>query len=285
MLGAVFCFTSMDALAKAISLRSSPVMALWARYAGQGIIVLILVAPRLRTVARSNFPGLQLVRSVLLLCATGCFFVGLGYLEIAEATAIMDINPMIITLGAAVFLGEKLGPRRIIAIVIAMIGAMIVIRPGSGVMSWAALFPLGSAIFYSTFSLITRHVGNREDPWTSLLYGALFGSIVMTGIVLVSWQTPDLTTMVLMAAIACVGTLAQLLFIRAFTAGEAAMLAPFGYVGLIFATFWGYSAFGEVPDIWTVTGAVVIVASGVYVWHRETRAAPLVAETKGSEPR
>lgn len=277
MIGAIFLFTSMDALAKAISLRSSPLMALWARYSGQMALVLLLVAPRLKSVAQTNFPFLQFLRSIFLLCATASFFTGLSMLGLAEMTAIMDINPVLITLGAALFLGERLGPRRLLGIAAALIGALIIIRPGSGVFSWPAIFPLLAAIFYSAYSLATRYVGNREDPWTSLLYAALVGSIVMTFVVAANWTTPDLGTIALMLALAVIGTTGQLLLIRALSAGEAAMLAPFAYSGLIFATIWGLVFFGEFPDFWTIVGATIIVAAGLYVWHRETRIAKAAA--------
>lgn len=284
MIGAIFFFTSMDALAKGIGQRSGPAMALWARYTGQMVFVLILVAPRLRRVARTNYPLFQFLRSVFLFCATASFFVGMQYMGLAELTAIMDVNPVLITLGAAIFLGEALGPRRLIGIAVSMVGAMIIIRPGSGIFSWTAIFPLAAAVFYSAYSLATRHIGNREDPWTSLLYAALLGSIVTSGYVVWNWQTPDAVTIGLMIALAIVGTIGQLCFIRAFSEGEAAMLAPFAYTGLIFATFWGAVVYGEIPDIWTVVGAIVVVGAGLYVWHRETQAAPKVAEAKGQDP-
>lgn len=283
MIGAIFCFSCMDAIAKGISLRSGPVMALWARYTGQMIFVLILVAPRLKTVVRTNYPGFQFLRSVFLLCATASFFTGLSYLGLAEMTAIMDVNPVLITLGAALFLGESLGPRRIAGIGVALIGAMIIIRPGSGVFSWAAIFPLSAAVFYSAYSLATRYIGAREDPWTSLVYAALLGSFVTSALVIWNWQTPDMITILLMLALAMVGTCGQLFFIRAFSEGEAAMLAPFAYIGLIFATLWGALAYGEFPDLWTMVGAVVVVGAGLYVWHRETRTAPAVAAAKAQD--
>ena len=285
MMGAIFFFATMDATAKAVSMQSSPLMALWARYFGQAMLVLILIAPRLKSVAKTNFPKLQFLRSIFLLCATSSFFTGLSFLGLAESTAIMDVNPVLITLGAAIFLGEKLGPRRLFGIAAALIGALIIIRPGSGVFSWAAIFPLSAAVFYSAFSLVPRHVGNREDPWTSLFYGALLGSIILSILVTFRWETPDLPTIGLMLLMGVFGTCAQLLMIRALSAGEAAMLAPFAYVGLLVATFWGVLVFGEFPDVWTIVGAVVIVAAGIYVWHRETRAAPKLAEVKADDRR
>lgn len=271
MIGAIFCFTAMDAMAKEVSSRSSPLMALWARYAGQALLVTILIAPRLTHVVRTDFPGLQFLRSLFLMCATAAFFIGLSKVGLAEATAIMDVNPVLITLGAALFLGEKLGPRRIFGILAALIGAMIIIRPGGAVFSWAAMYPLIAALFYSAYSLATRAVGHRENPWTSLFYAALFGSVVMTVLILRKWESPDPGTWAIMAVLASLGTIGQLLLIRALSAGEAAMLAPFAYTGLLFATLWGIVFFAEYPDFWTIVGALVIVAAGVYVWHRETQ--------------
>ena len=269
MIAAVFCFSVMDASVKALAPRVGTLPALWVRYAGQMALVLILVAPRLRTVARTNYPLLQLLRSILLMSATGFFFTGLSLIPISDAAALMSTNPVLITLGAALFLGERLGPRRIAGIGAAMIGALIVIRPGSDVFSPAALLPLAAACCYSGYALLTRRVGAGEDVWTSMFYTGLVGTVLLSLAVPFRWQTPDGPALLLMMAIACAGTLGQLLLIRAFTAGEAAMLAPFGYVGLAFAAVWGLVAFHEVPDLWTVVGTLVIAAAGLYVWYRE----------------
>jgi drug/metabolite transporter (DMT)-like permease len=227
-------------------------------------------------VARTRFPGLQLLRSAFLMCSTTLFFFGISHIGLAQATAIMDVNPVLITLGAALFLGETVGPRRIVAIAISLVGAMIVIRPGGAVFSLWSLLPFCAAFTYAGYALMTRYVGRSEDPWTSLLYGALFGAIILTVLVPFHWQPVTPKGVVLMLMLAGFGTLGQLLLIRAFTAGEAAVLAPFGYVGLVFATLFGIVAFGEWPDLWTWVGALVIVGSGLYVWHREhgARTAP-----------
>jgi drug/metabolite transporter (DMT)-like permease len=282
MILAVFCFTSMDATAKSVAIETNTVMALWARYAGQALLVIVLVLPRIRSVAQTHYPVMQFLRSAFLLTATASFFYGLTRNGLAENTAIMDVNPVLVTLGAAIFLGEKLGPRRIAGIVAAMIGAMIIIRPGSSVFSLDAIFPLIAAFAYAGYSLTTRYVGSREDPWTSLFYAALLGALVITVLLPGHWQTPSLGVLLKMVLIAGLGTIAQLMMIRSLAIGEAAMLAPFAYVGLINATFWGIVAYGEYPDTWTICGALVIVVAGVYVWHRETRGAipALPAEAK-----
>jgi drug/metabolite transporter (DMT)-like permease len=198
------------------------------------------------------------------------FFFSVANIGLTEATAIMNINPVIITLGAALFLGEKIGLRRALGIGAALIGALIIIRPGSDVFSPFAVLPLIAAFAYSAYNITTRFVGRNEDPWTSLLYTALFGAVIMTIAVPFYWQPLDLTSALLMVMLAGFGTLSQLLLIRALAIGEAGMLAPFAYTGLIFATVWGVVFFNEYPDGWTVVGAAVIVAAGVYVWYRET---------------
>lgn len=269
MIAAIFFFAAMDATAKELSQRVGTVQAIWARYAGQAVMVFLIVLPRLKTVARTRYPRLQFFRSVILMGATGCFFFGISNIGLAEATAIMDVNPVLITLGAALFLGEPLGPRRAMGIAVSLIGALIIIRPGSGVFSAYALFPLGAAICYSAYNLVTRFVGMKEDPWTSLLYTAAFGALILSCIVPFYWQPLDLAAFGLLILLATFGTVSQLLLIKSLSLGEAGMLAPFAYVGLIFATLWGMVFFDEYPDVWTIVGALVIVASGLYVWHRE----------------
>lgn len=270
MILAILCFTLMDASVKALAPRVGVLPALWARYAGQMLLVLILVAPRLRSVARTRYPKLQFLRSILLMCATAFFFTGISRIPLSDAAALMSVNPVLITLGAALFLGEALGPRRIAGIVVALCGALIVIRPGSDVFTPAALFPLGAAVCYSGYALLTRRVGPDEDAWTSLFYTGLVGTLLLSLIVPFNWQTPDGTALLLFLSVTCFGTIGQMFLIRAFSTGEAAMLAPYSYTGLIFAAVWGMLFFAEMPDLWTVCGALVIALAGLYVWHRET---------------
>lgn len=270
MILAILCFSLMDATVKALAPRVGVLPALWARYAGQMALVLILVAPRLRQVVRARYPGLQFLRSLMLLCATAFFFIGISRIALTDAAALMAINPVLITLGAAMFLGEALGPRRMAGIAAALCGALIVIRPGSDVFQPAAFFPLAAAACYSCYALLTRRVGAGEDVWTSLFYTGLVGTVLLSLAVPFGWQTPDAVAIALMVLIACFGTAGQLALIRAFSLGEAAMLAPYSYTGLIFAALWGGAFFGEFPDLWTICGALVIAAAGLYVWHRET---------------
>ena len=274
MLAAVFLFTVMDALAKRLTLEIGLIPTLWTRYAGQAILVLLIVSPRLFQVAKSRYPKLQLLRSVVLMTATCLFFLSISKIGLAEATAIMDVNPVLITLGAFLFLGEKIGPRRIIGILVSLVGALIIIRPGTEVFTIYAVLPLAAAVCYSTYNLTTRYIGDRESPWTSLLYSALFGAIVLSCIVPFYWQPVSLSNAFLMALLGVCGMTSQLMLIRALALGEASLLAPFAYVGLIYATLWGFLFFDEFPDQWSILGGIIIALSGFYVWYRDTIAKP-----------
>ena len=272
MILAIFCFSIMDANVKALAPRVGVLPALWIRYAGQMALVFVLVLPRLRQVAATQYPVLQILRSVLLMSATAFYFTGLTFIPLTDAAALMSTNPVMITLGAFLFLGEALGIRRVAGIAVALIGAMIVIRPGTEMFAPAALFPLAAAACYSGYALLTRKVGASENPWTSLFYTGLVGTVILSALVPFAWVAPDGPALLFMAGVAISGTVGQMFLIRSFSMGEAAMLAPYAYTGLVFAPVWGLLFFAEIPDLWTVAGAAVIVGAGLYVWHRETRA-------------
>ncbi|MBT8458495.1 MAG: DMT family transporter, partial [Boseongicola sp.] len=239
----MFLFSVLDAMAKEVAHRTDTVMAIWARYTGQTVAVSLLLAPRFKKALKTSYPKLQLLRSVLLLIATTCFFFGFVTIGLANAAAIMSLNPVLITLGAALILGERFGPRRAVGVGVALIGALIIIRPGTEVFSVAALLPLGAAIAYSGYALATRFVGRDEDAWTSLFYTAAFGTLVLSVVVPFFWVRPDPLAACLMLMLGGIGALAHFCLIRAYMAAEASAIAPFSYAGLIFAMFWGMIIF------------------------------------------
>lgn len=272
MILAILFFTAMDATAKGLIERYPAPQVIWVRFAGQLALVLLILRHHLGPVLRTRFPVLHFWRSASQFGATTFFFLSLPYIGLAEATAIADINPVLITLGAALFLGERLGPRRIAGVVVALIGALIVIRPGAGIFSWAAILPLCCALSYATSALLTRRIGAQESVWASMVYAALFGTIVAGAALPFVWQPIAAGDLWLFGLIACLGTVAQLCIIRSFSITEAGIVAPFAYLGIVFATFWGAVLYDQWPDRWTVIGALVIVGAGLYVWHRETLA-------------
>ncbi len=273
MIGAIVLFTTMDAVAKGLLDRYPTPQVIWARFTGQLLLVLLILRGRVGPSLRTRYPVLHLARCICQFGATALFFTSLGYIGLAEATALTDLNPVLITLGAAVFLGEKFGPRRMLGVLAAMVGAMIIIRPGFGVFTPAALLPIGAAVCYTGNALLTRFIGAQESVWTSMIYGAAFGAVVLGFTQPFVWhpiQTPDFILFGLMGVL---GTAAQLCLIRSFSLAEASVVAPFAYLGILFAAIWGAVLYAEYPDWWSAIGALVIIAAGLYVWHRETRAA------------
>ncbi|MDP3264995.1 MAG: DMT family transporter [Tabrizicola sp.] len=270
MILAILLFTAMDATAKGLIARYPAPQVVWARFAGQFLIVLLILRAQTGPLLRTRFPALHVVRSAFQFGATTLFFLSLTHIGLAEATALTDINPVLITLGAAVFLGERLGPRRLAGVIVALIGALIIIRPGAGVFSPWALLPLGAAICYTGNALITRFIGAQESAWTSMLYASLFGTVVAAGALPYVWIPIPAADLAIFALVGALGTGAQLCIIRSFSMAEASVVAPFAYLGIVFATGWGIVLYDQWPDRWTVIGALVIVGAGLYVWHRET---------------
>ena len=269
MIGAVFCFASMDATAKYLMKEIGPAQTIWARYTVQALLVTVLILPKISIYGKTKYPKLQFVRSVALMMATTLFFFAFSRLGLAEASAIFNISPVLITLGAFLFLREQIGPRRVIGILVSLLGALIIIRPGSGVFTIYAILPLGAAIFYSTYSLATRFVGTDESPWTSLFYSAIFGAICYSTYIVFHWNPMSNNALLLTIIIGLFGTAGHICLIKALTLGEASLVAPFIYTNLLFTTIWGVVLFGNFPDFWTIAGALIIVAAGIYVWARD----------------
>lgn len=272
LLLAVLLFTLMDAAAKTLGTRYHTGLVVWARFAVNAALLALVFRARLPVLAKSRQPGLQLLRGLTQVATVTLFFLSIRYIGLAEAAALTDINPVLITLGAALFLGERFGVRRLAGIAVAFCGAMIILRPGAGVMHPAALLALAAAFTYAAGALLTRVV-RADSVATSMLWSAFIGTALSSLALPFVWQPVAAGDLWLFAAMGLLGTVAQGLLIRAFTTAEASALAPFGYVGLVFSGVWGFAFFGQLPDRWSVLGAVVIVAAGLYVWHREAQQA------------
>lgn len=272
MLSAVVLFTAMDATAKALVARYDTIQVVWARYALQILAVAGWHARSLRRIARTSHPWLHVLRSACQFGATAMFFASLRYVHLATATAIADLSPLLIALGAALFLGERIGPRRAGGIGAAFLGALIIIRPGSEVFTLASLLPLAAAVCMAGFVLSSRKLGPREPLATGLLFSTTVGTLVTTAALPTVWQPVALPDLPLFAAVGLLAILGQACTLRALSIAEASVIAPFTQTDLLFAATFGLIFFGEFPDRWTILGALVIAGAGLYVWHRETRA-------------
>jgi drug/metabolite transporter (DMT)-like permease len=223
---------------------------------------------RLRSL-RSQRPSLQALRALGVLGSAIFFIMGLGFLPMAEATAIAFVSPVIVTALSIPILGEVVGWRRWSAVAVGLLGVLIVVRPGAGAFDTAAVFPILSAASWAVALVVTRKMSGSDGPLVSLTYAAVVGVLVTSAIVPFGWVTPGWREIGLGLVTGVASTIAQWLVVLAFQQARASVLAPFSYSQLIWSGLLGYLIFGSVPDGWTLVGAGVIIASGLYTAHRE----------------
>ncbi|MGH8713928.1 MAG: DMT family transporter [Casimicrobiaceae bacterium] len=265
------CLSSLDATAKYLVRDHSLFLVVWARYAGQMAVVTPFAWRRAGAgFWRTRRPALQLLRSTMLLCATFSFVAGLRYLPLAEASAIIFLAPIFVVLLSGPMLGERPDRARWAAALTGFVGILILLRPGSAVFNPATLLLLFAASCNALYFLLTRKLV-EDSVHTTLFYSALVGTVGLslgmpwefdTGAVTLKDSLP----FVLLGLFAGVGHWS---FIGAFQHAPAALLTPFAYLQMIWATAYGYALFGQLPDRWSALGMAVIVASGLLLALRE----------------
>ena len=269
MLLTTLVFAGMDTLAKLLMQSYPLVQVVWGRYFFHAVFLVVVLGRSLPRHLGSRRPGLQLLRSALLLVTTGLFFLGVAYLPLVDAVSIAFVGPLIVTALSVPLLGEKVGARRWMAVIIGFCGALLIIRPGSGVMQAAALLPLLSAATNALYQIITRILSRHDGPITTLIYSAVVGGLVSSVLLPLFWVMPDATGWALMALLGLLGGIGHFTLIRALSLAPAATVAPIGYTNLVWSTGFGFVVFSHLPDGWTLAGAAVIIGSGFYVFRRE----------------
>ena len=262
---AVFMFSAMDTLAKFMLSADYPVAGLiWARYAVNLLVMLALLWPRMGgKLFRTTRPGLQLVRGLLLVASTLCFYLALRYLPLAEAAAISFVGPVLTTILAGWLLRERASGSQWIAVLLGFAGVLIIIRPGGGLFTPAAVFPLLTAVLFSFYQIVTRRMSGHEHNYTTLFYTALIGGIVASLALPFGWQNPTLIQAAIMFGMGVFGGYGHYLLIRAVEYASPASLAPFGYSQLVWSTVLGYAVFGDFPDGGSLLGMAIVVIAGL----------------------
>jgi drug/metabolite transporter (DMT)-like permease len=271
MCGAVGCFAFLDADAKFLGRHMDVLEVVWARYTFAFIFALAWSNPLTRPgMLSSARPGLQIARSTLLLGSTALNFFAIKYLQLDQALTITFATPFLVAALAGPALGEWVGPRRWAAIGVGFVGVLVVTRPGFNAIHPAAALAAGAALCYALYSLATRILARTDSNETTLFYSNLVGFVAMLPIVGFVWTTPDsLLTGLLMLAAGGLASLGHYLLIAAHRLAPASVLSPFIYSQLAWTVALGFFVFGDVPNRWTLAGAGIVIASGLYLLHRE----------------
>lgn len=270
---ALSLFSILDTTAKYMAtLAGLPVtQVVWCRFVSQFLIIVmvtgVLAIPRLLTTRRLKH---QLARSTLMLFSTVLNFLALRHLQLDQTQTVYFLAPFVVALLAGPLLGEWVGWRRMLAIIVGFSGILVVVRPGYATLDPALIFAFGSMLCYAGFTLLTRYLAIYDAPEVTLFYSLLAGTYLMAPFAIVDWVWPaDPKLWLLLASMGLWGGLGHYIFIVAYRHAPASTLAPFIYLGLITHTAGGYLVFGQVPDQWTLAGAAIVIASGVYLLHRE----------------
>jgi len=265
----VFLGTS-DVTAKYLSATLPSIEIAWIRFVAFALIMVPAMLPGSPLYAlHTDRRGLQLMRGVALLGSSLFFISGLRFLPIAEASATGFVSPFFVTALSILFLSERVGVRRWLATAVGLIGVLIILRPGSGAFHPAAVFPLVSALAWACTLIMTRMMSGRDRAITTMTYSSIAGVCVLSALVPFVWVTPSWHDILFGIFIGIASTAGQWIVVLAFRYADASVLAPFSYTQLLWVSILGFVIFGEIPDIWTVVGAVFIVASGLYTAHRE----------------
>ena len=221
-------------------------------------------------VVRTRRLGLQLIRAVCGACAMLCGFYAITHLPLADAVSISYARALFIIPLAVLFLGEVVRLRRWTATAVGFVGVIIMLRPG-GEIEPATLVAVLGAVLVATVTIMIKKLSTTESPESMLFYFGAVSSVVALGPALLVWRTPTLAELSFLMAIGALGAAGQYCIIRAYRIGEATALLPFDYTRLLFAGAIGFLLFAEIPDNWTVTGAIIVVAATLYIGIREAR--------------
>ena len=271
MITAMALLPFLDVIAKHLGRQGVPVLQIvWARlFFGTFITMpfaLVLAGPRGLV---PNMPVMHAVRAVFLIGATALFFAGLHYLSIADCLSIFFVQPLIVTMLSPVVLGEKVGMRRWMAVLVGFIGTLIIIRPGFQALNPGVLLALGAGLSLSIYMLLTRRISGSAPAMVTPYYTSLSGAVIMSVVMLVAWQPVAPQHWALFVALALVANAGHYFIVKAYDHAEASLLAPLAYTEMVMAVAAGWYFFGDFPDRWTFLGVGILIASAIYISVRE----------------
>lgn len=267
---AMFLFGVMDALSKALTAEHAVPQILWVRYiVFSGLAIIALRRQGLARVWHTERPWLQGLRGLLLVVENGVFVLAFKYLPLADVHAIAAAAPLIVVALSVPILGETVGIRRWLAVLVGFLGVLLIIRPGFQEVRPAMLIALLGALMWGSYQIMVRLAARTDPSSTTWLWSAAIGLFATTLVGPFTWTQPTPTGWLMLIGVALLGSAAHLALIKALGLAEAGALQPYSYTLLLWASVIGFFAFGHVPDRSTLAGAALVLASGLYAWHRE----------------
>lgn len=269
----MFAFSAVDTGAKFLTDSLHPSQIVWTRQLGLLAGALFLIARHGRAILETAHPRLQLLRGAVAAGSASLFIFAITYVPLADAVAISFVAPFMVTVMGAFILREPVGLRRWAAVILGFIGTLIVLRPGMGAIHPAGALVVVAASMFAIRQIISRALSDSDRTGTTIVYTALVGSAILTIPLPFVWKTPTGDELLILAGMAALAAVGEILVIKALEVALAVVVAPVQYSLMIWGTFYGWLVFGQLPDGWTWLGATIIIATGLYTLHRENLAA------------
>lgn len=265
-------FATMDMVGKHLTTLVPVLMVVWGRYVSQTIAVTAVLASRNGFgFLKTRHPLLQLARGGALLSATLCMYTALSSVPLADATATLFLSPILVTVFSVLFLGERIGIHRTGAVLFGFLGVLLIVRPGSNGADPAILFAVAASVLNAAYLLLTRRLAGADDAASTQFNTTAVGAVVLTALVVPSWQTPEPAVLALMVAAGLIGSVSHVCLVHAFAHAPASLLSPFLYAQVLVAALFSVLVFGDPLHPAIVAGTAILVASGLYIWWREVR--------------
>ena len=273
MLASALGFTAMTILIKYLGDDYSAALQTFYRQTAGLLVLAPLIARDWRGAFRTTRPGILLFRSAAGTLAMILAFYAYQKMPLADANALSFTRSLWLVPLAFFVLGEKLGPRRIGAALVGFAGVLIMLRPGVGgaALGLPALAALASAFLFALTITGMKVMVRDHSPFVLLVYSAVLGFVFALPGAFIQWRWPNPGDLGLLAAMGVIGTITQGCYIKGMQIGDAAAMAPIDYTRLVFAAVAGFVLFSEVPGVWTLVGAAIVVASTLYITWREQR--------------
>ncbi|MCB1433603.1 MAG: DMT family transporter [Alphaproteobacteria bacterium] len=270
----VMSFGAVDGFSKMLVDTQSFGQIMLTRYLPSFLAVLLVAGPGgWKGLFATRSPSMQILRGLTPILVGGPMVFAVRYLPLAEATVILFAGPFLVVVFSGIMLGERVSASSWIGVAIGFLAVVVVARPGFDALSVYAVFPATAAVFYALLQLLSRQLGTRgEETRTTLAWTLLVGTLVSLPLAVLDWQTPTAWQWLWMAGLGFTFGVGQYFLAKAFALAPANVLAPFSYFQILSAVAFGLIVFHDIPDLWTVTGIVMIMGAGIYVFGRNAPA-------------